>query len=290
MNITTPVDVIDEPGLRITEYFGNVADHQSVLSACLATVTKPASEAWQTPLFDEYVLVLEGRVEIHHSGGVLQVKAGQGLFLPKLTRVKWVWPEPTKYVPICLPAFSPWNCVREDDSGVKSEEAMARLRSLHGVILHVARKDLWESCGDCYYPPTFAQDGEFTHATSDVTKLIDVLNHFYKSHDGDFVCLKMTISSLEACGVKTLFEETSPVGDTPAIDMGTQLFPHIQGGIPPNAVLDVLPVIRAKDGTFLDVPPLTTPPSNKFPYSRLLGGVATFAAGIAIGSILASRK
>ena len=54
-------------------------------------------------LVHQYVLVLEGRVvlkygEVGEEIKEMEVAAGNGVFLPKGLRVKWVWPEPTKYV------------------------------------------------------------------------------------------------------------------------------------------------------------------------------------------------
>jgi len=83
-------------------------------------VTAATKEAPQKPAFDEYVLVLEGEVHIMHGDGLKErtvAKAGQGFVLPANTRVQWVWPGPCKYVPICLPAFSPANCGREEATG-----------------------------------------------------------------------------------------------------------------------------------------------------------------------------
>merc|ERR1711953_1559103 len=54
------VDVVKAPALTITEFFGNVASKDSKLSACVAKVDEPCSEAWQKPEFAEWVLVLSG--------------------------------------------------------------------------------------------------------------------------------------------------------------------------------------------------------------------------------------
>ena len=216
-------------------YFGRVSSKGDVLSACFATVTGPTEEAYQAPDFDEYVLVVEGAVTIKHPDGISRVEAGKAIFLPKGLRVKWIWEGPCKYVPICLPAFSPENCNREPEEGAaKTEEAMFKLRQLHyssefPCLFHVARKSLWEACketGDQYFPPTYEQDG-FTHATADPSKLLDVLNYFYKDVKEDFVCLRFTQDTLKQQGIETTFEQTAPVGDTPAIDMGDRLFPHV---------------------------------------------------------------
>mmetsp|Transcript_5183 Transcript_5183/g.12869 ORF Transcript_5183/g.12869 Transcript_5183/m.12869 type:complete len:293 (+) Transcript_5183:80-958(+) len=116
--VTDAVDVVTVPGtLTISEYFGNVATQDARLSAAHVRITAATEEEWQTPQFDEYVLIVKGEVHLKHDQGVLVVKGGSGVFLPKGFRVKWVFPGPAEYVPICLPAFSPDNVCREDASG-----------------------------------------------------------------------------------------------------------------------------------------------------------------------------
>ena len=70
----------------------------------------------------------------------------------------------------------------------------------------------------------------------------------------------MTVESLAATGVKTVFEGTAPVGDKqPDFDgADDELFPHIHGGIHPDAVLEVHRVMRDADGTFLSIEGVTT--------------------------------
>jgi len=139
IRVIKPIDVVDAPDLTISEYIGRVASTDSACSACVATVRTATKELPQCPAFDEYVLVLEGEVHILHGAELKQctiVKAGEGLVLPKHTRVQWVWPGPCRYVPICLPAFSPTNCGREETFGgpaAKTEESMDRLRKLHAT-------------------------------------------------------------------------------------------------------------------------------------------------------------
>ena len=58
-----------------------------------------------------YVIVLEGKIELHvtvdevapgePTEEIITVEAGSSVFLPKGTRVKFVWPGPCKYVPWC---------------------------------------------------------------------------------------------------------------------------------------------------------------------------------------------
>ena len=61
---------------------------------------------------------------------------------------------------------------------------------------------------EVYYPPTYVVDG-FTHGTSNPDKLLNVANHFYSGGEGDWYCLRMTVESLAATGVKTVFEGTA---------------------------------------------------------------------------------
>lgn len=128
-------------------------------------------------------------------------------------------------------------------------------------LFHLVQADLWrraEAERSTYHPPTYVQDG-FTHATANPALLLNVANHFYTDVPGAWLCLRMTVASLAATGVETVFEGTAPVGDKAPDFEGTEdeLFPHLQGGIHPDAVLEVHPVIRDADGTFLGVPGVT---------------------------------
>merc|ERR1712032_867984 len=132
--LITAVDVVKAPALTITEFFGNVASKDANLSACLAKVNEPCSEAWQTPAFAEWVLVLKGMLHLEHAGGVTQVPAGSGVYLAADERVKWVWPEACTYVPICMPSFTPDGCRREAEEGSAKDadpQTMADLHALH---------------------------------------------------------------------------------------------------------------------------------------------------------------
>eukprot|EP00808_Paulinella_micropora_P020214 g34499.t1 len=209
------------------------------------------------------------------------------------------------YVPICLPAFSPANCHRADDGGqyAKTSTSMRRLKQLHEeqkhpFLYHCAQKAVWEKCkadNKTYYPPTYKQDG-FTHATADGSKLLGVLNHFYKDVPGEWVCLKFTRKSLAIAGVDVVFEEPAPVGDTPAIDSGGQLFPHLMGGIPTatGVVLDELPILRAPGGGFQSIPGVTEPRESDSvgqsapQHQRIWAGsvAASFWCGLAVGAAL----
>jgi len=129
------VDVVKAPALCISEYFGGVASKEGHISACVAKVDEACTEAWQTPDFAEWVLVLSGEVQLENSdGSITKVPAGSGTFLAAKERVRWIWPGPTVYVPICMPAFNPDGCHREEEVGSAKDqdpETMKRLHELH---------------------------------------------------------------------------------------------------------------------------------------------------------------
>jgi len=127
----------------------------------------------------------------------------------------------------------------------------------HEFLFHLVQADLWATAvadSSLYFPPTYDQDG-FTHGTANPAKLLVVANHFYQDVPGEWLCLRMTTDSLAATGVEVVFEGTAPVGDKPAdFDPdNTELFPHLQGGIHPDAVLEAHAVERNSSGEFLRV-------------------------------------
>lgn len=119
----------------------------------------------------------------------LEVKAGQTVFIGRGERFKPDFPDgDTEYVPVCLPAFRPDRCQREDgpDSAVSK-----RLKELHTpaaapaitgsftppeVLYHMCTKAAWEAVvakDEALFPPTFEADGNFTHATGVPSRLIE---------------------------------------------------------------------------------------------------------------------
>ena len=138
VRLVESVDVVAAPDLTISEYIGRVTSGDTSVSSCLCTVRRATKESPQTPDFDEYVLVLEGEIHVHHGSALnecIVVRAGQGFVLHKGTRVSWEWPGFCKYVAICLPAFSPDNAGREEATGpvAKTEAALRNLRKLHAT-------------------------------------------------------------------------------------------------------------------------------------------------------------
>eukprot|EP00439_Symbiodinium_sp_Y106_P000854 s6013_g1.t1 len=122
--------VVDTGKLTIDELAGNVASKSDRISIALVKVVEPTSEPWLTLHYDEWMCVLKGRlVLLHGSGESLEVLAGQTVFIEKGERFRPTFPDgATEYIPVCLPAFRPDRCIREEAEGAVS----MRLEQLHG--------------------------------------------------------------------------------------------------------------------------------------------------------------
>ncbi len=288
--IGTSKTVVEHDGLTINELAGNVATSQDELSIAQVFISKPTSEPWLTLDYDEWICVTKGHIVLHYHDEkqgkevTLEAKAGDTVFIAKGERFKPVFPTcQTEYIPVCFPAFRPDRCHREEDSD--DSDVTKKLRSLHGmdmnatssckpvdndgnhadpdVLYHMCQKSLWEEAvqsGTAYFPPTFEADGGFTHATAVPKRLIDTANHFYTETKGDWICLQLSRSALEKIGIKTKDEEALPVGEKNVSNEWNEkkwICPHVYGGIPTIARLNVLTLIydmvRSEDGRFLSI-------------------------------------
>ena len=100
----------------IDEYVGRVASgHQAV---SVAHMRSPGGwvEPGQTPEFDEFTVVLSGRLRLTSAHGELDVVAGQAVLVAAGEWVRYSTPEPdgAEYVAVCLPAFAPELAHRDD--------------------------------------------------------------------------------------------------------------------------------------------------------------------------------
>lgn len=138
-----------------------------------------------------------------------------------------------------------------------SDDTLNEYTNKYPFIFHLVQKEAWQKALDenaVYYPPTYEQDG-FTHATANPDFLLTIGNHFYTAVEGDWLCLRMSVETLKQSNVQTIFEGTAPVGDKEADFDGTdsELFPHILGGIHPDAVIQAHVVERGDKGEFLAI-------------------------------------
>lgn len=100
----------------IDEYVGRVNSAEVRLS--IAHMRSPAgwTEPGQTPEFQEYTVVLRGRLHVRHKSGLIEVAAGQAVIAQPGEWVQYSTPEEaTEYIAICLPAFSPATVHRDEE-------------------------------------------------------------------------------------------------------------------------------------------------------------------------------
>lgn len=100
----------------IDEYVGRVNTGTEAVS--IARMKSPPGwvEPGQTPRFDEYTVVLHGRLRVETRENTLEIDAGQAVIAPAGQWVRYSTPgdDGAEYVAVCLPAFSPETVNRDD--------------------------------------------------------------------------------------------------------------------------------------------------------------------------------
>ena len=99
----------------IDEYVGRVNSATEAVSVAHMRSPQGWVEPGQRPDFDEFTLVLRGRLHVRHEGGELDVRAGQAVVSRRGEWVQYSTPdaEGAEYVAVCLPAFSPQTVHRD---------------------------------------------------------------------------------------------------------------------------------------------------------------------------------
>jgi mannose-6-phosphate isomerase-like protein (cupin superfamily) len=100
----------------IKEFFGQVNSKTSEVSIAHMKSPEGWSEPGQTPKFNEYTVVLKGKLRINTKDEEFEVSEGQGIMTEKDEWVRYSTPFEggAEYIAVCLPAFSP-DIVRRDD-------------------------------------------------------------------------------------------------------------------------------------------------------------------------------
>jgi len=99
----------------IDEYVGLANSREQRVSVAHMRSPQGWQEPGQTPEFEEYTLVLSGKLRVEHKGGSLDVSAGQAIITHPGEWIRYSTPDgPTEYVAICMPAFSPATVHRDD--------------------------------------------------------------------------------------------------------------------------------------------------------------------------------
>lgn len=104
----TRVEAAGNKPKLIDEYIGRVNSRHEAVS--IAHMRSPGGwqEPGQTPEFDEYTIVMRGTLRVEHSGGSLEVHAGQAVIAHAGEWIRYSTPDPdgAEYIAVCLPAFS----------------------------------------------------------------------------------------------------------------------------------------------------------------------------------------
>ena len=105
----TIIPAAGNPPKIIEEFVGRMNSGTTVVS--IARMKSPSgwSEPGQTPEFDEYTVVLQGKLHVRLRDKELDVKAGQAIIVKAGEWVQYSTPSPegAEYIAVCLPAFSP---------------------------------------------------------------------------------------------------------------------------------------------------------------------------------------
>jgi mannose-6-phosphate isomerase-like protein (cupin superfamily) len=114
----TTIQAAGQPPKQIEEFIGRVNSETAAVS--IARMTSPCgwSEPGQTPDFDEYTVVLRGRLHVEVKDEEFDVNAGQAIVVQAGQWVRYSTPAPegAEYIAVCLPAFSP-ALVHRDSGG-----------------------------------------------------------------------------------------------------------------------------------------------------------------------------
>jgi quercetin dioxygenase-like cupin family protein len=104
--------IIKAAGTRekiIKEFIGRVNSNTSEVSIAVMKSPEGWEEPGQVPEFNEYTLVLKGRLKVATANGEIIVSEGEAIVAQKNEWVKYSSPFEggAEYIAVCLPAFSP---------------------------------------------------------------------------------------------------------------------------------------------------------------------------------------
>jgi mannose-6-phosphate isomerase-like protein (cupin superfamily) len=101
---------------RIEEFAGHVNSGHSGVSVARMVSPQGWQEPGQRPEFEEITVVLLGMIRVEHSGGTIDVRAGQAVVTAPGEWVRYSTPEPggAEYIAVCTPAFTPQTVHRDN--------------------------------------------------------------------------------------------------------------------------------------------------------------------------------
>ena len=108
------VEAAGSPPKLIQEFVGRVST--GTPSVSIARMQSPVgwSEPGQRPEFDEYTVVLKGKLHMEFEDREVDVEAGQAMIVSAGEWVRYSTPEEAaQYISVCVPAFAPETVHRE---------------------------------------------------------------------------------------------------------------------------------------------------------------------------------
>jgi mannose-6-phosphate isomerase-like protein (cupin superfamily) len=110
-----PFIVPTTDGKLIEEHFGIPSTGQSGFSLAHMLAPPKWSEPFQTPIFDEILIMISGNKQIEIDGEIIVLHPGESIYIKKNIRVRYSNPfdEPAEYWSVCIPAFTPVGVKRE---------------------------------------------------------------------------------------------------------------------------------------------------------------------------------
>jgi uncharacterized protein (DUF952 family) len=112
------------------------------------------------------------------------------------------------------------------------------------ILYHITPADYFAELPvtESYLPQDYVEDG-FIHCTRGADLLVLVANRHFRNDPGDFVMLVIDSGLLTVPVKYEVLDNSMPYP-----------FPHIYGPLNRDAILEVVKMIRAADGTFLAPP------------------------------------
>ena len=111
----TIIRAAGNPPKQIEEFIGRVNSQTAEVS--IARMTSPSgwAEPGQTPKFNEYTVVLRGKLKVETKTATQEVAAGQAIIIHAGEWVRYSTPHEggAEYIAVCLPAFSPETVQRD---------------------------------------------------------------------------------------------------------------------------------------------------------------------------------
>ena len=101
----------------IKEFFGHVNSKTGEVSIACMKSPEGWEEPGQCPKFNEYTVVLKGKLKITTKNEEILVEEGQGIMTGKDEWVRYSTPFKggAEYIAVCLPAFTPSLVYRDSD-------------------------------------------------------------------------------------------------------------------------------------------------------------------------------